>query len=197
MKAGSGPHFEQCYNAQAAVDTEGSMMVLGCRVSTSPNDKAELAPTVESVDSATRTPDHVLADTGYLSIKQIDEVQADDGPSVYVATGKGKHGRSLADIEHKNDPPSLPDDAPTLDKLKHRMDTARGRALYRLRKQTVEPVFGIIKHVLGFRQFNLRGHPGADLEWVLLCLAHNTRRLFKLSDGGRLLKNVDIGALNA
>jgi len=63
MKAGTGKHFEQCYNAQAAVDAEGSMMILGCRVSSSPNDKQELAPTVDSIDETVRTPSHVLADT--------------------------------------------------------------------------------------------------------------------------------------
>ena len=69
------------------------------------------------------------------------------------------------------------------------MGTAEGKALYKLRKQTVEPVFGIIKQAMGFRQFHLRGSPKTDLEWTLVCLAYNFRRLFKLSDGGSLLQN--------
>ncbi len=189
MKAGSGNHFEQSYNAQAAVDTEGSMMILGNRVTTSPNDKQELAATVESVDGTIRTPNHVLADSGYCSQPQIDAVETGNGPTVYVATGKQKHGRTVTDLERKVDPPPLSEDASTLDKVKHRMNTAQGRALYKLRKETVEPVFGIIKHAIGFRQFHLRGHPKVDLEWNLVCLAYNVRRLFKLSGAGSAPRN--------
>jgi len=196
MKAGTGKHFEQSYNAQAAVDTEGSMMILGCRVTTSANDKQQLAPTVESVEAAARTPSYVLADSGYTSQPQIDAVEANDGPVVYAATGKRKHGRTVADLESKMDPPPPAEDASTLDKVKHRMNTAEGRALYKLRKQTVEPVFGIIKHALGFRQFHLRGHPKVDLEWNLVCLAYNVRRLFKLSDCDSLPQNVPVLAAN-
>jgi len=136
MKAGSGQHFEQSYNAQAAVDTEGSMMILGCRVTCNPNDQQELQPTVDSVDGDVREISHVLADTGYMSERQ----------------------------------------------------------RYRLRKQTVEPVFGIIKHVMGFRQFHLRGHPKADLEWCVVCLSYNVRRLFRMSSGA-LPTNAAIASL--
>ena len=79
--------------------------------------------------------------------------------------------------------------------MKHRMQTREGRQRYRLRKQTVEPVFGIIKHVMGFRQFHLRGHPKADLEWCVVCLGYNIRRLFRLSGSGALLENAAIGTL--
>ena len=105
-------------------------------------------------------------------------------------------GRTVADLESKMDPPPPAEDASTLDKVKHRMNTAEGRALYKLRKQTVEPVFGIIKHALGFRQFHLRGHPKVDLEWNLVCLAYNVRRLFKLSDCDSLPQNVPVLAAN-
>ena len=164
-------------------------MVLGCRVTSSPNDKQELAPTVEAVDATVRAPSHVLADTGYASAQQVEAVENDGGPTVYVATEKTGHGRRVADLERKPEPEDLPEDATTLDKVKHRMRTGQGRALYKLRKETVEPVFGIVKQVMGFRQFHLRGHPKADLEWALVCLAYNARRLFKLSDSGRLLRN--------
>ena len=195
MKAGSGQHFEQSYNAQAAVDTEGSMMILGCRVTCNPNDKQELQPTVDSVDGDVREISHVLADTGYMSERQIEAVEADKGPTAYVATKGGRHGRTVADLERRPDPPPPPAGAPTVEVMKHRMQTREGRQRYRLRKQTVEPVFGIIKHVMGFRQFHLRGHPKADLEWCVVCLGYNIRRLFRLSGSGALLENAAIGTL--
>lgn len=189
MVAGSGKHFEQAYNAQAAVDIEGSMMILGNRVSTSPTDKQQLSDTVDTVDETIRKVDSALADTGFWSPEQIEKVEADGGPEAYVASGKGKHGKTVADLEKKDDPPPPPEDAPVLEKVKHRMSTKKGKALYRLRKQTVEPVFGIIKQAMGFRQFHLRGHPKVELEWNLVCLAYNFRRLFNISGGRSLLQN--------
>jgi transposase len=183
MVAGSGKHFEQAYNAQAAVDIEGSMMVLGNRVSTSPTDKQQLSDTVDTVDERIRKVDNVLADTGFWSGEQIEKVESNGGPEAYVASRRGKHGKTVADLEIKEDPPPPPEDAPVLEKVKHRMNTKKGKQLYKLRKQTVEPVFGIIKQAMGFRQFHLRGHPKVELEWQLVCLAYNFRRLFKLASG--------------
>lgn len=122
--------------------------------------------------------------------------EADGGPEAYVASRKGKHGKTVADLEKKDDPPPPPEDAPILEKVKHRMSTKKGKALYRLRKQTVEPVFGIIKQAMGFRQFHLRGHPKVELEWNLVCLAYNFRRLFNISGGGSLLQNAMNSAKN-
>jgi hypothetical protein len=138
----------------------------------------------------------VLADTGHVSTEQIKAVEANGGPVAHLATQKGAHGRTVADLEKREDPPPPAEDASTLDKVKHRMRTREGRNLYKLRKQTVEPVFGIIKYAMGFRQFHLRGHPKASLEWDVACLAYNCRRLFKLSDGGRLLQNAGLSPAN-
>jgi len=186
MKAGNGKHFEQAHNAQAAVDTEGSMMILGCRVSGEPNDKKELHPTVASVEPAARTPCSALADNGYFSEAQIEAVEANGGPTVYVTTGKSKHGRTVTDLEKRDDPPP-PEEASFKERMTHRLSTRQGKAIYKARKETVEPVFGIIKQAMGFRQFHLRGHPKVELEWHLVCLAYNVRRLFKLANGTGVL----------
>ena len=156
-------------------------MILGCRVSVQPNDKNELQPTVASVDPSVRTADEALADNGYFCAEQIESVEADGGPEVYVATGKTKHGRTVQDLEKRDDPPPPPDGASVKERMTHRMSTRKGKDVYKARKETVEPVFGTIKEAMGFRQFHLRGHPKVDLEWCLVCLAFNVRRLFRLA----------------
>ena len=184
MKAGNSKHFEQAYNAQAAVDTEGSMLVTGCYVTNHANDKLELTPTVESVAPEVRELSHVNADTGYFSEKAVLEVEQNGaGPTVYCAVEKHSHHRSVDDLLKKSDPPLPPDEASVKEKMSHRLKTAEGRAKYKDRKETVEPVFGIIKSVLGFRQFMLRGLDKVNLEWDLVTLAYNFKRLHKLAEG--------------
>ena len=94
------------------------------------------------------------------------------------------HGRSVAQLEKKKDPPPPAADASLIEQMAHRAATHNGRARYKLRQQTVEPVFGIIKQALGFRRFSLRGQAKASLEWKLVTLAYNLKRLFIL--GARL-----------
>ena len=118
---------------------------------------------------------------GYFCAEQIESVEADDGPEVYVATGKTKHGRTVQDLEKRDDPAAPPAGASAKQRMTHRMSTRKGKDAYKARKETVEPVFGIIKEAMGFRQFHLRGHPKVDLEWCLVCLAFNVRRLFRLA----------------
>lgn len=180
MKAGSGDHFEQAYNAQAVVDTEGSMLILGAYVTDAPNDKQQLVPALESVSPQVRVVTEVLADTGYYSEAAVTKVEDNGGPVAYVAVEKQSHHRSVSDLMERPDPPMPSDDAPTLDKMRYRLRTAAGKAKYAQRKQTVEPVFGIIKSIMRFRQFLLRGHAKASLEWTLVTLAYNFKRLFRL-----------------
>ncbi len=180
MKAGSGAHFEQAYNAQAAVDTEGSMLILGVQVTDAPNDKQQLIPTLQSVDPEVREVTEVLADTGYFSEAVVTKVEADEGPTIFMAIEKSGHHRRVRELLNNVDPPSPPDFATATEKMRHRLRTVSGKAKYALRKQTVEPVFGIIKSVLGFRQFLLRGHAQVSLEWTLTALAYNFKRLFRL-----------------
>lgn len=180
MKAGSGEHFEQSYNAQAAVDTEGSLLILGAQLTDEPNDKQQLIPTLQSVAPATREITEVLADTGFFSESAVTDVEAQGGPTVYAAVEKCGHHRGVSDLLEQADPPLPPDTATVTEKMTQRLRTAAGKAKYALRKQTVEPVFGIIKSVMGFRHFFLRGRTKASLEWTLVALAYNFKRLARL-----------------
>jgi transposase len=180
MKAGNGSHFEQAYNAQAAVET-GSRLIVATRVTAAPNDKQQLVPTVQAVPPALRLAVHaVLADSGFYSAEAVAAVEADGGPTVYAALDKNGHHRTVAALERRTEPAPPAADATPSAHMRHRLQTRAGRALYRLRHQTVEPVFGIIKEVLGFRRFSLRGLAAVELEWTLVCLAYNLRRLHRL-----------------
>jgi len=90
------------------------------------------------------------------------------------------HGRSVAQLEERADPPPPPEDASVAERMVHRLDTAAGREFYALRKQTVEPAFGIIKQAIGFRRFLLRGKQKAGIEWTLMTTSYNLKRLFNL-----------------
>jgi hypothetical protein len=99
--------------------------------------------------------------------------------------GRKAHGRTVADLEKQADPPAPPLDATFTERMAHRTATAAGRARDQLRQQTVEPVFGIIKEAIGFRRFMLRGLEQGSLEWTLVTLSSNRRRLPTL---GAMLK---------
>jgi transposase len=186
MKAGSGNHFEQSYNAQAAVEVE-SRLIVGERVSQAPNDKQELVPTLAAIPAEAGNLAAALVDSGFFSEKAVGEVErAGAGPVVYAAVAKTGHHRSVADLEKKPEPEAPAADASVIEVMRHRLQTTAGRNLYKLRQQTVEPVFGIIKSVLGFRQFRLRGREKVALEWTLVCLAYNLKRLHRLGAGLKL-----------
>lgn len=182
MKAGNGEHFKQAYNAQAAVETE-SLLVVGQLVTDAPNDKEQLNPVLESIPNHVIKPENVLADTGYYSEAAVEEAEADNGPTVYCAVEKTGHHRSVADLEKKPPLTSPAPDAGMKEQMKHRLKTEQGKALYKQRKQTVEPVFGIIKEVLGFRRFSMRGKEKVESEWCLVCLSYNLKKLFTLQGG--------------
>lgn len=190
MKAGSGEHFEQSYNAQAAVEV-ASRLIVGQRVSQAPNDKQELVPTVGAVPGAVGSVAVVLSDNGFFSeaaVQQIEQTATGtpSGRRVYAPLDKTSHHRSVADLEQKPEPETPAAGASVSEVMRHRLKTPFGKALYKLRQQTVEPVFGIIKSALGFRQFLLRGLAKASLEWELVCLAYNFRRLHTLGAGTKL-----------
>jgi transposase len=184
MKAGNGNHFEQSYNAQAAVEVE-SRLIVGQRVSQSPNDKQELVPTLAVIPAAAGSVAAVLVDSGFFSEKAVRQIErtepgAPAGTLVYAAVEKTGHHRSVTDLEVKPEPESPVAEASVKEVMRHRLKTTAGKRLYKLRQQTVEPVFGIIKAVLGFRQFRLRGQAKVSLEWTLVCLAYNLKRLHRL-----------------
>ena len=180
MKAGSGKHFEQAYNAQAAVDTE-TYIIVGQLVTDAPNDKQQLNPVLESIPAEVTDPAAVLADTGYYSEDAVTLAEADGGPTVYCAMAKSGHHVSVADLEKQSLPEAPSPKAPAKEKMAHRLQTPEGKALYKQCKQTVEPVFGIIKEVLGFRRFSMRGKEKVETEWCLVCLSYNLKKMFNLS----------------
>ena len=137
---------------------------------------------IEAVSPAAGKVSRTLVDSGYYSDAAVTRVEADGtGPIVYAAMTRQAHGRSIAQLEKQPDPPALPEGAALAEVMAHRLATAEGKALYGLRKQTVEPVFGIIKSVLGFRQFSLRGLEKVRGEWSLVTLAWNLKRMYVLA----------------
>jgi transposase len=186
MKAGSGNHFEQAYNAQAAVDE--AMLIVGQRVSDAPNDKEELAPTVAVIGPVViGEVKAVLTDSGFYSEAAVVAVEqkADgtaSGVTVYAAVEKHSHHKTVEDLLPQAGPVVPGGEAGAKERMAHRLKTAAGRSLYKLRKQTVEPVFGIIKEVMGFRRFLLRGRKKVSLEWTLVCVSYNLKRLFALKN---------------
>ena len=178
MPAG-GKNFQQAYNVQAGVDTE-TMLVVTAHVTQHANDKLEVEPTLKALQQLPETLGQVealLADTGYRSESNTKAcVAANVTP--YLAGGRESHHPPVE--QRFTEPPSLSPDADVIQAMDHRLATVEGRAIYAQRKSTVEPVFGIIKSVLGFRQFHLRGLDGASGEWTLVTMAWNLKRLFNL-----------------
>jgi hypothetical protein len=190
MKAGNGNHFEQSYNAQAAVEVQ-SRLVVGQRVSQSPNDKQELVAGVQAIPAPAGRVEAVLIDSGFYSesaVRAVEQTTAGpaSGTTVYAAMERKSHHRSVADLERKAEPNLPAAGASVSEVMKHRLATVVGKQKYKLRQQTVEPVFGIIKSVLGFRRFLLRGWEKAKLEWTLVTLAYNCKRLHRLGAGLKL-----------
>lgn len=175
----SGGGFEQSYNAQAAVDTE-SMLVVEQHVSQCANDKNEVAPTLSNLAMVAEQigkPEALLADNGYCSAGNVSLCE-ERQITPFLATRRDKHHAPLR--ERFTEPPPICETASPVDRMRHRIATRMGRAIYALRKQTVEPVFGIIKEVLGFRRFSLRGFEATSAEWTLVCIAYNLKRLHGL-----------------
>ena len=184
MKAGNGSHVNQAYNAQAAVDIEGSYLILGKDVTTQVNDKQQLPGVVAAVEPEVRKVSEVLVDNGYFSESVVEKVESNGGPVVYAAIGKQSHHKTVKELENREDSPPPPDSAGMKEKMLHRITTKEGKEKYKLRKQTVEPVFGIIKEVMGFRRFHLRGLEKVKLEWDLVTLSYNMKRLYNIVSGG-------------
>jgi transposase len=172
----AGGGFEQCYNAQAIVDTE-TMLVLVPQVTQAANDKQQIVPMVEKLQAlpeGLNQPEQLLADAGYFSEANVDACEA-AGIEPLIAVKRDEHHPHYA--ERFSEPPELPANPTPVQRMTHRLKTGAGRAAYALRKSTVEPVFGIIKSVLGFRQFLTRGLDNVQGEWTLVCLAWNLKRM--------------------
>jgi transposase len=176
MKSSRG--FDQDYNAQVAVD-QGSLLIVGEFLSNHPNDQREAIPTVESIPSELGRPQAAALDNGYFSAANIAYLTS-CGIEPYIATGRDAHHRSWQE-RFAVAPLPPPMDASPKVTMAYKLKTLIGQAIYAARKSTVEPVIGIIKEVLGFRQFSLRGEESAAGEWCLVCMAFNLKRLHRLT----------------
>ncbi len=175
-----GGGFEQAYNGQAAVDID-SMLVVESHITQQSNDKLEATPAVENLS---RLPeklgavDKLLADAGYFSTDNVEECETNEIVP-YIAAERQQHNAPLQD--RFTEPEPLTDPADPVAEMRHRLKTIAGKAVYAKRKCTVEPAFGIIKAVMGFRQFLLRDLERVAGEWDLVCMAYNIKRLHALS----------------
>lgn len=178
MKGGDG--FVQAYNAQAAVEP-ALQLIVGQTVTQAANDKEQLLPMIEVVEQQSgQRPEEVLADSGYCSEENLQQLAAVGDPKQriegYIATGRDKHGDGPQPCPRG----PLPKGATQVERMRRRLQTKAGRAIYARRKVIVEPVFGQIKQARGFRQFLLRGIEKVRGEWALVCLGHNVLKLHRL-----------------
>ena len=175
-----GKGFEQSYNAQAAVDTE-SMLIVATTMAQVATDKQQVEPMLKVITQLPEelgSVEQLLADNGYFSAANVEHcLQANIEP--LLAAGRDRHHPHWED--RFTEPAPLTEPASGVDRMKHRLKTIQGRKLFGLRKQTVEPVFGIIKSVMGFRQFLLRGLDAVQGEWNLVTMAWNIKRMAVLA----------------
>lgn len=172
----SNEGFKQSYNAQAGVDVE-THLIVEQHISQQANDKLEVEPALKRLQAL---PDElgraqaVLADTGYFSEANVNQCE-EANVTPYIAQGRQNHNEPLQ--ERLAPDPTPPEQPSAVDAMAHRLKTREGKAIYGQRKSTVETVFGIIKQVLGFRQFSMRGLDAVSGEWSLVCIGWNLKRL--------------------
>jgi transposase len=177
MKNSTHDGFDQHYNVQAAVDQD-SLLIVAPSLSNHPNDQREVEPTLDALPPQLGQPTAAALDNGYFSQANLHALEQ-RGIDPYIATGRDRHHKSWRSFFDERPAPP-PETASLKEKMAYKLRTEIGQAIYRLRKCTVEPVIGIIKEVLGFRQFSLRGLAAAAGEWCLVCLAFNLKRLHVL-----------------
>jgi len=170
----------QGYNAQAAVEPD-LQLIVGQSVTPASNDKQQLVPMLETIEQQSgQRPTEVLADSGYCSEKNLEALESAACPEQrvegYIATERLQHD------EYKQPCPKgpLPKNATRVDRMRRKLKTQAGKAVYAARKSIVEPVFGQIKQARGFRRFLLRGIDKVRGEWSLVCLTHNVLKLYRL-----------------
>jgi len=177
-QAGGG--FVQAYNAQASVEGE-TMLIVAEHVSQKANDKQEVEPALEELAKLPEelgTVDRAGLDTGYFSADNVDKLNHKN-IEPFISSGRQSHNQRLE--ERLSAEPKAPENPSSVEVMQHRMKTKEGKEFYAKRKSTVEPVFGIIKEVMGFRHFMLRGIEAVKGEWTLMCLAYNLKRLCALN----------------
>jgi transposase len=175
MKTARG--FDQCYNGQAVVNDD--MVIVGAYSNSHVNDKQEFIPAIESVPKELSGEIFAaVADTGYFSENNIAECEHKD-ISPIISTSREKHNSFLSNILNPDPTDDIPCATP-VQRMTRKLKSEEGKEIYKKRKQTVEPVFGVIKEILGFRRFSLRGEAETDAEWSLICSAYNLKRFFRM-----------------
>jgi transposase len=177
MKNSTNTGVDQHYNVQVANDQE-SLLIVAHALSNHPNDKQEALPTLDAISPKVGQPKAAAMDNGYFSQTNISNCEK-RGIDPYIATGREPHHLDWHTFFQEQPEPPAEDASPKV-KMAYKLQTEIGQAIYRLRKSTVEPVIGIIKEILGFRQFSLRGLKAAAGEWCLVCLAFNLKRMHTL-----------------
>jgi len=181
--------YEQAYNAQACVDADGSQLVLSTHVTRCASDRNELVPAIQAIPERIGQPETVLADNGYLNEEAVRILEGKDGeddePKMNVLISAHAEAKQLRRNHDFRPRPAEEKKAPEIRSafvldMKKKMERDESRAKYRLRKQSVEPVFGTIKKWMGFTQFLLRGHEKVSGEWQLVTLAYNMKRLWRM-----------------
>ncbi|MCH9034841.1 MAG: transposase [Planctomycetes bacterium] len=182
MRKSAREGYTQSYNAQVAVDADGAQLILSHHVSTCASDANELEPAVNNIPASIGTPDKVLADTGYANATTIERMEK-DGHDLYVAISRNTSSSQRRYDFRPESVTARPEKKiidPRMLAMKAKLATEEGRRIYAKRKHTVEPVFGIIKQVMGYRQTLLRGIEKVSGDWGLVCLSYNVKRLFSL-----------------
>jgi transposase len=177
MKNSTNSGYDQHYNAQVAV-AQDTLLIVATSLSNHPNDKREAEPTLDALSPKLGQPEGAALDHGFFSEHNILAL-AQRNIEPYIATGREPHYKSVEALLGNLPAEPLADASPK-EKMAYKLATQIGKEIYRLRKCTVEPVIGIIKEVLGFRQFSLRGLANVAGEWCLVCLAFNLKRLHTL-----------------
>ena len=178
----SSEGFVQAYNAQIAVEPE-LQLIVGQAVTQAANDKEQVEPMVQAIETQSgQRPQEMLADKGYCSEKNLEYLEAAQKPQkkieAYLATGRQKHGERVVAPRGP-----LPKAATRVERRTRKLQTMAGAAIYAARKGIVEPVFGQIKQVRGFRRFSMRGLAKVKAEWALVCATHNILKLYRLCYG--------------
>jgi len=169
-----GGAFLQGYNCQAAVD-DGHQIIVACAVTNLAPDNGNLVPMVELVQSnCGAVPPSVTADTGYWNA-QVEDACRELEVEAYVATARTKHGESPPPTTA--DPP--PEGADAKERMRNKLNTTDGRAVYKRRKQVVEPVFGQVKDARGLRRFLRRGLTAVAEDWTFDCTCHNIMKIYR------------------
>jgi transposase len=175
----SSEGFVQAYNAQIVVEPELQLIVAQA-VTQAGNDKEQVVPMMAAVEAQSgQRPEGVIADSGYCTEKNLEHLESEPQPErrieAFIATERQQHGERQVCARGP-----LPKGATRVERMKRKLLTQAGAAIYAARKGIVEPVFGQIKEVRGFRRFSLRGLEKVKAEWALVCATHNILKMLRV-----------------